>query len=358
VKTVPAKFGSIEAAEAAGLVYDTERGRWKEPKEFKNILVQDEKYWKSFTAERIAKMSTEELQQAWKDLGEGEVEMDEQTMRLQVEEKATLRKLKVRAMRKRNNAESDGVLVLENTCAACSKVSSISMLACSRCQAVRYCDTKCQKQHWATHKSFCKTVAKASEEEKSKKNDVLAWYSSVPNLGVAVTCMAWRHRNESPFIKVDGGVNSRLANASPVPRTVWEPMEKTGVSLGYRERFLQADFDPNVSYFVLAKANHPGATAWPAGNFRMRFPVPGNKMDAWVEAAQISIAKNEVAAAERQEAGNPWVRLVGLKTESLNGANGLRRTWDGNKGRWRVELEGGRIVQVKPENLKLMSDPD
>ena len=41
-------------------------------------------------------------------------------------------------------------------CASCQK-SGIKLRACSKCHAVRYCSTACQRAHWRAHKTTCKT---------------------------------------------------------------------------------------------------------------------------------------------------------------------------------------------------------
>jgi MYND finger/Ankyrin repeats (3 copies) len=41
-------------------------------------------------------------------------------------------------------------------CASCQK-SGVKLRACSKCQAVRYCSTACQRAHWRAHKPACIT---------------------------------------------------------------------------------------------------------------------------------------------------------------------------------------------------------
>ena len=43
----------------------------------------------------------------------------------------------------------------ENCCIFCSK-SSQSLLQCSGCGSVQYCDQQCQRAHWKNHKRDCK----------------------------------------------------------------------------------------------------------------------------------------------------------------------------------------------------------
>lgn len=39
-------------------------------------------------------------------------------------------------------------------CANC-RMAKPSLMKCSRCQRVKYCDRACQKAHWPTHKQDC-----------------------------------------------------------------------------------------------------------------------------------------------------------------------------------------------------------
>ena len=38
----------------------------------------------------------------------------------------------------------------------CAQCSHIANLRCGACKQVHYCDRKCQKAHWATHKQTCR----------------------------------------------------------------------------------------------------------------------------------------------------------------------------------------------------------
>ena len=55
-------------------------------------------------------------------------------------------------------------------CASCQK-SGVKLSACSKCHAVRYCSTACQRAHWRAHKASCtspKDVLKATLAKYSK----------------------------------------------------------------------------------------------------------------------------------------------------------------------------------------------
>lgn len=47
------------------------------------------------------------------------------------------------------------------TCSSCGAEAGPerSLLRCSRCQVVWYCNAQCQKDHWKAHKEICKRVA-------------------------------------------------------------------------------------------------------------------------------------------------------------------------------------------------------
>ncbi len=42
------------------------------------------------------------------------------------------------------------------TCESCKKRGDEKLKSCSKCMKVRYCDGKCQKDHWREHKKVCR----------------------------------------------------------------------------------------------------------------------------------------------------------------------------------------------------------
>jgi hypothetical protein len=46
-----------------------------------------------------------------------------------------------------------------SVCGACGAHGAVQL--CSRCKDARYCDRKCQANHWPQHKAYCKAAAKA-----------------------------------------------------------------------------------------------------------------------------------------------------------------------------------------------------
>ena len=45
-------------------------------------------------------------------------------------------------------------------CSYCNQVNEQTMWKCSVCKKVKYCDAKCQKEHWRFHKQDCKKMNK------------------------------------------------------------------------------------------------------------------------------------------------------------------------------------------------------
>jgi hypothetical protein len=51
-------------------------------------------------------------------------------------------------------------------CASCQK-SGIKLRACSKCHAVRYCSTACQRAHWRAHKQTCISTKDVKEANRA-----------------------------------------------------------------------------------------------------------------------------------------------------------------------------------------------
>jgi hypothetical protein len=51
------------------------------------------------------------------------------------------------------------------------------------------------------------------------------------------------------------------------------------------------------------------------------------------------------------------VRLRGLSAGDLNGCEGVRGDYSQSRGRYKVRLDGGRTVFVRPANIELLSPP-
>ena len=328
IKTPPASFASVEAAEAAGWKFDSSLGRWEASPEQAAQLKRLEKFAKSLTSERVDAMDRQELESALEMLGEvvpTQTDTSVAVLRQKVMTAASEVEQKCRAVRKYKLSESlllsnnttDSTtkpnLIMTGCCHTCGKPAAAGkrLLWCGRCRGVSYCNAECQKLNWSTHKAFCKNNTAYMAELASNKsgdptnvkkfNDVMAWYQSVPQLAEGVICLAWLHRKDSPYIQVKGGVNARLAITEVVPRSVWSKFgKKEAKLLGYEARFSQSDFDPDVHYFVVISAAHPGTSDWPVPTPRMRFPLPPDQMDAWVAQSRArGIFKHEKVKSYR-----------------------------------------------------------
>jgi hypothetical protein len=55
-------------------------------------------------------------------------------------------------------------------CDECGKEGGVSLKACKSCMQVKYCNAKCQKNHWPKHKIECKRRAAELQDEKLFKN--------------------------------------------------------------------------------------------------------------------------------------------------------------------------------------------
>lgn len=57
---------------------------------------------------------------------------------------------------------------LMGACAACNKEKK-GLLTCKKCKIARYCNSECQKIHWAAHKLVCSTFEKAIPSDAKEK---------------------------------------------------------------------------------------------------------------------------------------------------------------------------------------------
>jgi hypothetical protein len=369
LKTAPDFCDSVAQAEAEGWVFDAALGRWNAPNDLLRKMKKQEKYAKSVVG-KADDMTVEELQQALEKLVVGTRRSksnaaagddDIKTLRRRVKERADYVRVMCRRQRKDQLVDTSASVVVSR-CAACGKNVGKRLQKCSRCKAVAYCDAKCQKKHWKTHKAFCKREAERVRSldrtgtDTAQLQHVMSWYSGVPNLAQGVLCQAWKHRDKSPLLRVDGGVNARLAKVTVVPRTVWGTLPRE-LNLDIAQRFAQADFHKDRCYFAVIHAGHPGTESWPAPTPRFRFPLPADEMDEYVAYLEAQIQKTNWEAKAKQRENNPWVQLTGLRNKALNGERGLRGAWDEQGGRYHVQLRSGKTVNVKPENLAYFEPP-
>ncbi len=58
--------------------------------------------------------------------------------------------------------------VIDEKCDNCGKLSTGCLKKCSNCKGVKYCDEKCQRAHWKTHKSLCKKADSRITKQEEK----------------------------------------------------------------------------------------------------------------------------------------------------------------------------------------------
>ena len=101
----------------------------------------------------------------------------------------------------------------EKTCNICRKEND-SMLRCSGCKKVFYCNVLCQRKDWKNHKQECKKVVNQSEEQKETKKEEplkesfnsISDFVGVDNVGVGnftnVVKGKWKQNGKEYAIKV------------------------------------------------------------------------------------------------------------------------------------------------------------
>ena len=57
------------------------------------------------------------------------------------------------------------MMTTTNCCADCGVEGGASLKTCKSCMLVKYCNAKCQKKHWPTHKAACKLRAAELRDE-------------------------------------------------------------------------------------------------------------------------------------------------------------------------------------------------
>ena len=50
-------------------------------------------------------------------------------------------------------------------CNGCGQGASVDVKICSGCRAVKYCDGRCQRKHWKSHKVLCQAIKFLSKQE-------------------------------------------------------------------------------------------------------------------------------------------------------------------------------------------------
>ena len=66
-----------------------------------------------------------------------------------------------------NSSLNLGINMTASCCAECGKEEggAVTLKVCKACMSVKYCNAKCQKKHWPTHKKECKLRAAEIRDE-------------------------------------------------------------------------------------------------------------------------------------------------------------------------------------------------
>jgi hypothetical protein len=160
-------------------------------------------------------------------------------------------------------------------CAKCEKLAAAvdSLRWCGGCRAVKYCSDTCARADWPVHKLMCKKLREVRDKSvadweasgggnkktyKQASRDMMNWYRGVPGLGNEVCLLAWKHRSESPVIRVTAiMIEEGAAHVSVMPRSFWDedPRFIETFDEDMRERICMdidgADFSPDAHYVVL-----------------------------------------------------------------------------------------------------------
>jgi hypothetical protein len=163
--------------------------------------------------------------------------------------------------------------------------------------------------------------------------------------------LAWKHRAQSPVIKVKtspGGADARAPYIQMIPRSSWANGRvrdgRDGTTRDYahvRTSFDNDDFFPDKHFIVSMEIFHrPGKENWPVHMLSMNFM---DDMDA-----RCALAGGKTFPPF----GSVRVRLTGLlRAPHLNGREGtLVRSLDGDSGRSLVSLDDGSQLSVKQCN--------
>jgi len=103
----------------------------------------------------------------------------------------------------------------------------------------QYCSKQCAKAHWVDHKISCEAIGVAREkvladhearggrkkDYNQMKRDLLDWSAKVPGLHSEMQLLAWKHRNEAPFIRataLHSDTNGSGVQVEMVTRRLWE----------------------------------------------------------------------------------------------------------------------------------------
>lgn len=233
------------------------------------------------------------------------------------------------------------------------------LLSCTSCQGIRYCSKACQLQNWPQHKRSCKEMVRINRSREAKglsgreDKKTFKWLASTPRSVLAiVTYLAWKHRAESPYVQVIGGPDGKVEEVVLVTRKEWigagyAADHARALSAGLENSQSRSDNDKVFHLFV--KTFHPGTESWPSVTSLCRFPKSPRAMDEDVRNFERSEGPDLGASSWRRV-----VHLKGLRTESLNGVRGVRLGYDEENDRWAVQLQSGNIAKVKRANVDVL----
>jgi len=116
-------------------------------------------------------------------------------------------------------------------CSCCNKLPShnATLLVCSGCRSVQYCNSDCQRKDWKTHKLTCKQKQKSSENE------------------IAAAINAVQKKQEKHVLdtiqKLDGATNA-MKSSDAVPESAdraqnEDPVNETGLSAADIEAIME-----------------------------------------------------------------------------------------------------------------------
>ena len=126
-----------------------------------------------------------------------------------------------------NNTSAPAYFVCNNCQEPAAAGSKLQL--CGRCRNCHLCSEACQKEAWPEHKLVCDSLRAARENSsgsgsrhgKESKNYFLNLFVVVPCLIEKVQFLAWKHRDETPVIRIEVSSVSEIV-VQMIPRSQWE----------------------------------------------------------------------------------------------------------------------------------------
>jgi len=147
-------------------------------------------------------------------------------------------------------ALQDGHETVSNQCHNCGEISCDAMSFCGNCRVASHCSTRCQNEHWPTHKITCKQQTQSMlTDDKKQSNELLTQWSEQADLSLHFFCCSALHADE-------------------LQETLSRPLGESSV-------LIAVDFDCNFQTFkptgppLLLSRDEAGSTTHQAG-FRQR----------------------------------------------------------------------------------------